>query len=282
MKPMSTAEIQGVNLEILSAIDGFCKKHQIMYFLDSGTLIGAIRHKGFIPWDDDADILMPRPDYERFIKEWQDAGDLRLYAPNLRNSYLHYARVCEMRRTYFNQHSIWTLESPGVGVDVFPLDGAPDTLSEFDAHSNKITKLRNELWALRSCRTQRVYRHGFRRDLYGFLKDCVHMVGFYWRYLNFNRLMRHAMKKIKTVRTKYPFEGSKNCCMIIVTTGRRKFWETEWFDRAIDVEFCGRKFPAPIGYDARLRAEYGDYMRLPPEDQRGGHAACQTMMWRDK
>ena len=72
MTEMTIEEIQKVSLEILRHIDSFCREHNIQYFLDSGTLIGAARHKGFIPWDDDMDIRMPRPDYERFISEFVD------------------------------------------------------------------------------------------------------------------------------------------------------------------------------------------------------------------
>lgn len=132
MTRMTTEEVQRVSLDVLRHIDEFCKAKDITYFLDAGTLIGAMRHGGFIPWDDDADVLMPRQDYDRFIREYTDGDNYRLYDPSKGNSYLPYARLCEMSKTFFGQHLPWTKESPGVGVDVFPLDGAPASKEQYD------------------------------------------------------------------------------------------------------------------------------------------------------
>ena len=280
MKKMEIREIQAVTLEILRNIDKFCRERGIRYFLDSGTLLGAARHGGFIPWDDDADLVMPRPDYERFISEYVDSDEYRLYSPSRQNCFLPYSRLCEMKRTYFKQVSIWTREEPGVGIDIIPLDGAPDSVEEYDKLSEKIVKLRNRVWGLRSIISKRAGFH-FRRTLWGFAKDCVHFLVRKIRELNPEFFIRRNLLKFRQLRLKYPYDISNNCFYIVVNYGRRKYWRKEWFADVAYLDFCGEKYPVPIGWEMRLRTEYGDWKTPPPESERVGHESCQTMWWRD-
>lgn len=281
MRAMTTEEVQGVNLEVLRKIDSFCRERDIRYYLDSGTLLGAARHKGFIPWDDDADIVMPRPDYERFVREWSDDGKYKLYAPELGNCYLSYARLCEMTRTVFKSVLLWTDDTPGVGVDIFPLDGAPDSAEEFDVLAKKLSEMRMLLLRLRTSITpgERVV---FRKDPYGFAKDAVHWAARLWRRLTFSGGMKKALRRLRDIKTKYDYEKSTMCCFIAVTSDRRKYWKREWFDSAVELEICGCRFFAPVGYDQRLAAEYGDWRTPPPADAVETHKANQTMFWREK
>ena len=99
MKEMTTADIQQVSLDILKDIHSFCQKENIKYSLAYGTLIGAIRHRGFIPWDDDVDIMMPRPDYERFIRTYHSAQGYEIL-PEGEESMIAMARVYDVQRTY--------------------------------------------------------------------------------------------------------------------------------------------------------------------------------------
>ena len=279
MRPMTIEEIQGIDLEILKHIDSFCKEHGIMYFLDSGTLIGAARHKGFIPWDDDMDIRMPRPDYERFISEYKDSDDYKLYAPDRKNCFLSYGRVCEMKRTFFGQKLPWTLESPGVGVDVFPLDGAPDTIDEFDRMSKEMNK---RIAGLFRARYYVNYHVRFRHDLLGLMKDCVHFIIDSFRRINVHKRIVRLQAGIESLRKQNVYELSEYCFTGILKMTRRGRWLRKWFSEAAYLDFCGEKFPVPVGYVERLAAEYGDWRTLPPESERGGHACNQNMYWRDK
>lgn len=277
MKKMSVQEIQEVGLDVLRHIDGFCKEHRISYFLDSGTLLGAARHGGFIPWDDDVDILVPRPDYDRFVREYQDSERYKLYAPTRHNCFLSYARLCEMQRTFFQQENAWTREAPGVGVDIFPLDGAPDSREEYDNVLAKLRNLQTDVFALRARRTQ--WRK-FRKTPAGFLKDCLHFAAFLFRRCLRGRFIRKKLAEIDRLRRKWPYETA-TLCGYAVLQGKVKYLPKAWFAKSLEMEFCGEKFPVPVGYDERLTAEYGDWRTPIPESERGGHSGLQSMWWRD-
>lgn len=122
MKEMSLREIQLFSLEILKDVHDFCISNDINYSLAYGTLLGAIRHKGFIPWDDDIDIVMPCPDYERFCKIYR-SKKWRLFSPVNNDCYLNYSRVCDLDKTWVLSLP-WCKESPtGLWIDIFPIDG---------------------------------------------------------------------------------------------------------------------------------------------------------------
>lgn len=279
MQRMTVEEIQAVGLEILRHIDSFCRSRNIRYFLDSGTLIGAARHKGFIPWDDDVDIRIPRSDYERFVVEFEDNPKYKLYSPVRNNSYLTYARVCEMEKTFFEQTSLWTKESPGVGVDVFPLDGAPDSLEEYNEISKRMNKAISRVFRLRSLNR---YRRIFRKEMYGFLKDCGHwLMESVWR-LNLEYFIKRGIQDVERLRARYKLGETNHCFTAMIRMTERGWWKTEWFSDVFYLDFCGEKFPVPVGYEERLAAEYGDWRVIPPESERGGHSSIQTMYWRDK
>lgn len=278
MKTLSVEEIQQVSLAVLERVDSFCKKHGIRYWISDGTLIGAIRHKGFIPWDDDLDITMPRPDYERFVREFEDDDEYRLFAPQRRNCYLTYARVCEMKRTCLKQENIWTDGETGVGIDVIPLNGAPSTAVEFMTVFNETQHILDMLVYCRhalspidisSCRS------GF-----ACLKTAVR-----WSLRVFgSRLIRRKIfsliDKQERLRKSYDFDSSSMCHAMVIYEKRPHFWPKKWFAEVADVDFCGRKFPAPREYDNYLREYYGDYMTPPPEAERETHASRQLAFWR--
>ena len=132
MREMTLTEVQQACLDILKDIHNFCQQNGIKYTLQGGTLLGAIRHKGFIPWDDDIDIAMPREDYDRFIRTYTSKKGYKLFsrelAPMRKSVFLAFSRVCEMQKTFVDCRMLpWTSEETGVWVDVFPLDGIEDS-----------------------------------------------------------------------------------------------------------------------------------------------------------
>lgn len=123
MKELTLRELQNEELNILKDVHSFCKKNNIRYSLYGGTLIGALRHKGFIPWDDDIDIIMPRPDYDRFCKNYKSVNYKVADMHSEKSFMLAFARVYDDKRTTSISTYPWISKDVGVWIDVFPADG---------------------------------------------------------------------------------------------------------------------------------------------------------------
>lgn len=150
-KQLSLEEIKQYSIEILKDIQNVCSRLNITYFLDSGSLLGAIRHNGFIPWDDDIDISMPRPDYEIFIKEYNNNCNpkFRVKSIEIDSKYwFPYAKVYDTTAIlYENGINPFNL---GLSVDVFPIDGYPDNLQEQKKHYKNVIRIFNNYTHLES------------------------------------------------------------------------------------------------------------------------------------
>lgn len=237
------SEIQKYSLETLISIASFCEKRNLVYFLDCGTLLGAVRHSGFIPWDDDIDILMPREDYEAFIEEYGDEG-FRLFSyKNDKNYFYQYAKVsnCE---TLIRESAIPDIDGLGVNVDIFPLDGMPDALIPRRIHQDHLFFL-SKLRAL----TLRLRRKA-PRPLKGLFR---------WRWI---------IGSIERTARRYPYGSTAFSGNIAATTIRHKEIPSECFASSEKMGFEGHSFSVPSGYGKYLTLLYGDYMKLPPEEKR--------------
>ena len=278
MVRMTINEIQSISFDILKHVNSFCQQRHLTYFLDSGTLLGAAREKGFIPWDDDVDIMMPRPEYDKFEREFVDSDEYKLYSYGRGNSYLPYMRVCDMKKTFFGQHVLWTRDSPGVGIDIFPLDGAPSSPEQYALLAEKIGRAINKIIRLRVAITG---RRAFRRSVFGFTKDYLHWMADLYLKCTFRAKIDRAFKELNDLRVSNDYRRSENCFHLLIPGRLRRYWKRSWFEQTEWLDFCGYKLPAPIGYAERLSAEYGDWNTPPPASERMGHATNQTMYWRD-
>ena len=140
MKELTLQEIKSVELEILSMFDEFCKKNSIKYFISNGTLLGAVKYKGFIPWDDDVDLLIPREDYNRLLKLFKDSDRYRIFAIEKDKNYRYpFAKLCDMttRKDEFGYDNGLEL---GVDIDIFPLDYWDNDLENAKREVRKISK----------------------------------------------------------------------------------------------------------------------------------------------
>lgn len=250
-------EVQAVMLDILSAIDEICRRHGFRYVLNSGTMLGAIRHQGFIPWDDDADILLPRDDYEEFIKVANRELDPKYRfecMENNKNYPYNFGKVFNVNTVYTEKASASLDICHGVYVDVFPMDYVDD--KDYLKHTKKIGKY-----------TQLRYYHlGFgKHPRYKSLAKCIPL-----KFINAG-----ADRHMKYYGTK----GDRLCKMCHFGKNKPVIPKSVFTD-VIEVPFEGRMFFVPREYDSFLRGRYGDYMQLPPvEKQRRVHNLGKVRLW---
>lgn len=250
-------EIKKLQLDMLIAIADFCEKHNLNYFLAYGTLIGAIRHKGYIPWDDDIDIVMPRQDYDRFIEifnnENTDTHYLALAPFKHNHPHLKIAdtRACVKKSIFkpISKNGFYRT------IDVFPLDGVPEGDEEYKDWFQKLYKLYYSFYKKQLAFSGGIYNR-FRR-LLSKIKARA------W-------LPKSSFKKAsKKLHLKYPYKDCQYIGAIESTANSPKNKvKKEWYDEFIYVEFEGHKFRAPKHFDEILSTIYGNYMEFPPVEQR--------------
>lgn len=285
MKQMATREIQNVALGVLKGFDAFCREKGIRYWLAEGTLLGAIRHRGFIPWDDDVDVCLPIEDYNRLVAEYRDSDKYKLFAPARGNCFLTYARLCEMKDTHFAASTKWSDEECGVGIDIFPVYSCPDDGNEYDVMMRKLEDLtKNCFWRGRS-----VYAHGlrlgkFRHNPFGFAKDVFHNLARIIRYtwMGSPKYFQRKYAEFTKIQKSYDNRDSLHCYFSGVFFDRRFQWQKRWFEKLIEVDYESEKFFVPADYEELLTHRYGDWRTPPPESERSGHVNVQKMYWRDK
>jgi len=269
-RTISLEELKQIQLDILVKVHDFCVENQIEYFLSSGTLIGAIRHKGYIPWDDDIDIEMTRPNYDRFLKKFNGTyPELEVFAPEFNwNYYAPYANVCDNRTILIegdNGHNGYTI---GVKIDIFPVDGLP--CDEYKC--NKIFRKADMYHSL--MRYKRFPLSFFLKG--GYLKRIVRCI--IWNVLH---LVSYSLlqKRFHKLATSYKYSDSENAGPILFM-GKKCSVNKNTFSQYTDVEFEGQKFKIIKDYDSYLRALYGDYMQLPPANKRIPHHNFEAF-WKD-
>ena len=246
-------EIQANCLEILREFDAFAKAHNLRYFMSGGTLLGAVRHKGFIPWDDDVDLMMPRADYERLLSEYEDGRYILSSCDKDPTYYTPFARLWDSHTT-LEWHND-TNRPIGIFIDIFPIDGYPanELYAKLYLRVVKYQRLIVSLASKEYIRTNERHR---------LAKECLSLL--HRRSPNYYARKMNAFVRRKTIENSR-FAG------VTTTKGHilRERNPRVVFDDVIYMEFEGMKLPAPVGYDAYLRQLYaGDYMQLPPEDKR--------------
>ena len=256
---MSLNDLQCVGLQIMKEIDSWCLEHKINYTLCGGSLIGAIRHKGFIPWDDDVDIAMPRPEYEKFVKNFSHR-DMICIAPELGNSWIPFARVCDIKNTWAEPYAPWcTVKDYGVGIDIFPWDGEPDDEREFVEHMQRVINKIDILYQIRGAHLPLKLSLGGVRILKNIVKKLI-----YGRR-DLNTVLKSLLLDIK----KYPFGSTRYCGNFSCPSyGIKERSRKEVFMNYIRVPFEDCELSIISSYDEYLHDIFGDYMQLPPEKDR--------------
>ena len=249
-------EVKTLLLDLITDLDGFCRERGIRYALAYGSLIGAILHKGIIPWDDDIDIWMPRSDFMRLLKEYASARpgspyEIRSMDTDLEFP-LNFAKFCDTRTVSIDQFGN---QSP-IAVDIFILDGLGQSLPEADALIRKVKKMQR-IWSnqLFTKRLKINRQYSLKKNFFIALSKIGSL------FIPFRLLIR----KYLSLKQSYPIAESKYCANLNADFA---IYETREILAFTDAQFEGRVLRIPTNYDHLLKALYGDYMQLPPEDQR--------------
>lgn len=271
MKEMALQEIQQVCLDILKDVHSFCTRNDIKYSLQGGTLLGAIRHKGFIPWDDDIDIIMPRPDYERFCREYISAKGYKLICRGKQECYLAFARVCEMEKTYVNCDLCpWTKEDTGVWIDVFPADGAEDEYDIVEKRINKMKRIHEKGVQYRRTKTPFSSLRGWDAKM----KQIVRMLVYSHKNVFDNYIIQ--CQEVIYGSTKH------YCNLAYLEYGMHEYHRTEVFECCFLHPFEDSEFYIMKGFDEALMEKYGNYMQLPPVDEQVGRHKWMKFYWKNR
>jgi lipopolysaccharide cholinephosphotransferase len=266
MREITLEEQKQLMLEMLKEYDSFCKKHHLSYFLTGGTLLGAVRHHGYIPWDDDIDVGMPRKDYETFVTLFNEANT----NPNYRfvsfhqepDLYVSSGKLMDTRTVM--EEAVDTDTKIGVYLDVFPLDNLGDTEAEARQFTEACLKLRRQLdvqnWKIipeRKWYLNLVIRIIKAFSPKGTCRDLVQKQDAFCQ--------TYAGEKL-TAYVGYPCAAMK-----------QELLKGEWFSEYEVVPFEQYAFRIPKGYKDCLTVFYGpSYMELPPLEKQKTHHAYQV------
>lgn len=241
---LSITELQDELFHMLLYFRDICESHGLRYYLYDGTLIGAVRHKGFIPWDDDIDVAMPYEDFIKLCDCFEDTDDYSLLSWNRDDNY-EYA----LPRLVSNKTRIVIPDYSVIGcfLDIFLLGGYPDDENAIKAKWKQY-KMAEKLW-----------------QAYWILKDTA-------------AESKDVRKDIFDELFNLPFDEAS--MVGVMRTERQRMWTApkEWFSQTDELEFRGQRFKAPAGYDAYLRMKYGDYMQVPDVERREMH---KLLVWRE-
>lgn len=247
-------QIWAVEQEILDVIHQVCTEHGLRYSLAYGTLIGAVRHKGFIPWDDDIDLMMPREDYEKLLSVWDQSAPKGYILQNTRTDSdftQNFTKIRKDHTTFLQDEAEHTKHyHKGIFVDIFPGDRVP---------SGKIG--RNIQYI--ACAVNLLYSRGHTSGSGG-------TIGKVERALLKAPKEKYAVRRERAEKKIRSWNGDESLQYVFPSTigSSREYYPANLFENMKTIEFNGKQYMCVADEDATLRVEYGDYMQLPPEEDR--------------
>ena len=244
-------KVWAVELDILLEFDRLCKKHGLKYFLDSGTLLGAVRHKGFIPWDDDLDVIMSRDDYDKLLElSGEFSEPYFLQTPYTSpGSFYSFIKIRNSNTSAIDKVFLFSNFNLGIAIDIFALDKV--TLEDYAENYSRIYDLIIE-------------NSTYMRLTNPYFQDTQRVR----EYKGGDPMKRH--EEIHNIASMHRHEKTEYIAQTIGTVygSEHELYRAEDFASAIEMEFEGFKFLVPVGYDHILTTIYGNYMSFPPVEKR--------------
>lgn len=258
MEEISLVEHKKILVSILDQIASFCEQNRIKYFLGYGSLIGAVRHHGFIPWDDDIDIVMPRPDYEKFLRTFNNYNkNIKVIDHSIDSQYLiPFAKVHDTRTII--HEVLYKKDTYGVYIDIFPLDGYGNI-----SQVNKLvryTKLLNTKKAIINKRRS-------------FLKNIVISVG---KVVLFGTSAAKLISIMQSIAKENDYERCEMVDSLFSPYSQKEMCKKTLIEETVFSDFEGLKVRIPQNYDVYLKMIYGEYLQLPPVEKRVSHHLSQA------
>ncbi|MBE6567131.1 MAG: LicD family protein [Ruminococcaceae bacterium] len=258
MSELDLQRLKEVEFNILKAFISICNKHSLSYFLIGGTALGAVRHKGFIPWDDDIDVGMPREDYEKFLAIAQSElpDELFLQTPETDPEYLQcFAKIRNSKTTFRETVVKHRSINHGMFIDIFPLDGCVN----YTRHRRK-----TKLLQIRISADLALKRSFVRRALILLSKI---------RYPSLTK----AKRKLTALWKAHPYASSEYIANFGGAWGKKEVVPRTFFGKGTEGTFEGLTVRLPEKADEYLTAVYGDYMTPPPPEKRIAHHHCDVI-----
>lgn len=267
MKEISKSDNKTIVNELLTYFDRICRANDVEYSLSGGSLLGAVRHHGFIPWDDDGDVMLTRSNYEKVKKIFKNVDSFQYGFIDEHTSgyYYGFSKLYD-KRTITNPFSPLDQNINGLGVyiDIFPIDKIPDNKQLQQSFSNEILDLNNHMYMS----IPGLYYYSSSGS---WIREAIKRVLFYPKFIKANRLNKSTDEWHELVLKKlqqYDNTNAKNGGYILSEYTTREIIPYATFMYYQDIEFQGKKFRAISDYKTYLKALYGDYMQLPPENKR--------------
>lgn len=258
MRDIELAELKTIQMDILEVVDKFCKENNIRYSLACGSFLGAVRHKGYIPWDDDIDIYIPRDDYERFIKIFpEELNNIKVASLEREPRWNRaYAQAYDSR-TIMDEFANLPIKI-GVYIDIYPVDSVPDSDEDWVRYNK--------------CRRALIHAHELKyipiRWDRSILKNFILIVS---KTLLLPFSSRSIAYFISKYAQKYNGKGYGRSFECVQGMLQKHPFKTSLMTEFADIDFEDRKFQIMKDYDAYLSNAYGDYMKLPPKEKQIPH-----------
>ena len=269
MKELSLLEIHEIELQLLKKFHNICQEQGFRYSLCAGSLLGAVRHKGFIPWDDDIDVIMPRPDYDRFIRYCKEqAVPFGLVTYDTVEGFNGLIAKLWDESTVIKERVAFLDFPIGVHLEVFPAEGLGNTKKEALKIFRSTTWKRELLNAAQWKKYSRSKTHGLLTEPIRFILFVIS------RFVNPKRLVT----EIDQFSRSHLFEDSTFAGVVSGSYREREILPRKVFEEYTEADFEGEKFKIFRNYDAYLSSIYGDYMKLPPEEKRVAHHTFQAYL----